>query len=102
MIRPPVLKPNCFALVVACAVACTPSHHDTGGSVATTTTTAAAPQRAEQMTAQTAAERIKAAIPEVTLITITGDNDANNMIGRSTGYVAATVIIDPRAGEECG
>jgi len=23
------------------------------------------------------------------------------MIGRTTGYLAATVIIDPRAGEEC-
>ncbi len=53
------------------------------------------------MTAQTAAEKISAAIPEVTLITITGDNDANNMIGRSTGYVAATVIVDSRTGEEC-
>jgi hypothetical protein len=53
------------------------------------------------MTAQVAAERIKAAIPEVTLITITGDNDANNMIGRTSGYVAATVIVDARAGEGC-
>jgi hypothetical protein len=59
------------------------------------------PEAAEQVSAQTAAERIQAAIPEVSLITITGDNDANNMIGRSTGYVAATVIVDPRAGEEC-
>jgi hypothetical protein len=23
------------------------------------------------------------------------------MIGRNTGYVAATVIVDPRAGKEC-
>lgn len=23
------------------------------------------------------------------------------MIGRTTGYVAATVIVDPRTGEEC-
>ena len=102
MISLSVLKPICFAVVVACAVACAPSHHDnSGGSAAAATTKAAAPQPGGQMTAQTAAERIKAAIPEVTLITITGDNDANNMIGRTSGYVAATVIVDPRAGEEC-
>ena len=53
------------------------------------------------MTAQTAAERVKAAIPAVSLVTITGDNDANNMIGPTSGYVAATVIVDPRAGGEC-
>ena len=100
LISLPVLKPICFAVVMACAVACAPSHHDnSGGSAAAATTNAAAPQPGGQMTAQTAAERIKAAIPEVTLITITGDNDANNMIGRTSGYVAATVIVDPRAGE---
>jgi hypothetical protein len=43
---------------------------------------------------------IKAAIPEVSLVTITGDNDANNMVGRTTGYVAAAVIVDSRAGDE--
>ena len=101
MISLSVLKPICFAVLVAGAVACAPSHHDSGGSAAAATTKAAAPQPGGQMTAQTAAERIKAAIPEVTLITITGDNDANNMIGRTSGYVAATVIVDPRAGEEC-
>ena len=103
MIRLPLLKLICLAVVVACAVACAPSHHDdnSSGSTAAAETTAAAPQPAAQMTAQTAAERIKAAIPEVSLVMITGDNDANNMIGRSTGYVAATVIVDPRTGEEC-
>jgi hypothetical protein len=102
MISRSVLKPICFAVVVACAVACAPSHHDNGGgSAPAVATKTAAPQPGGQMTAQTAAERIKAAIPEITLITITGDNDANNMIGRTTGYVAATVIVDPRAGEEC-
>jgi hypothetical protein len=71
MISLPVLKPICFAVVMACAVACAPSHHDnSGGSAAAATTNAAAPQPGGQMTAQTAAERIKAAIPEVKLITI--------------------------------
>lgn len=71
MISLPVLKSICFAVVMACAVACAPSHHDnSGGSAAAATTNAAAPQPGGQMTAQTAAERIKAAIPEVTLITI--------------------------------
>jgi hypothetical protein len=102
MISLSVLKPICFAVVVACAVACAPSHHDNSdGSAAAAATKAATPQPSEQATAQTAAEAIKAAIPEVTLITITGDNDANNMIGRTSGYVAATVIVDPRAGDEC-
>ena len=101
MISLSVLKPICFAVVVACAVACAPSHHDSGGGAAAATTKAAAPQPGGQLTAQTAAETIKAAIPEVTLITNTGDNDANNMIGRTSGYVAATVFVDPRAGEEC-
>jgi serine/threonine-protein kinase len=53
-------------------------------------------------TAQQAAETIKAAVPEVTsLITITEDNDQNNMIGRTSGYVAATVLVDSRITEGC-
>jgi serine/threonine-protein kinase len=53
-------------------------------------------------TAQSAAEAIRAAIPEVTsLIAITEDNDANNMIGRMNGYVAATVLVDSRITEGC-
>jgi len=68
--------------MVVSAVACASSDQDNSGGNAPAATT-------------------KAAIPEVSLITITGDNDANNMIGRNTGYVAATVIVDPHAGEEC-
>jgi len=53
-------------------------------------------------TAQSAAEAIKAAIPEITaLVPVTESNDANNMIGRSNGYVALTVLVDPRTGEHC-
>jgi hypothetical protein len=102
MINLSLLRPICFAIAMACAVACSSTHTDNSGGIsAADTPTAAVPQPDGQMTAQAAAERIKAAIPEVSLITITGDNDANNMIGRSTGYVAATVIVDARAGEEC-
>lgn len=97
-----VLRPLCFAVAVASLVACSSSPSGpSGGISAAATTTAEAPLPVKQLTAQTAAEKVKAAVPEVSLITITGDNDANNMIGRSTGYVAATVIVDPRAGEGC-
>lgn len=100
-----VLKPICVAVVLASAVACTLSHNDDngggGGAAPATTVKAAEPQSVAPMTAQTAAEKINAAIPETTLITITGDNDANQMIGRSTRYEAATVIVDPRATGTC-
>ena len=71
----------------------------------------AAPASSSLAAAQSAAEAIRAAIPEVTsLIAITEDNDANNMIGRPNGYVAATVLVDSRTegceigkpGIECG
>jgi hypothetical protein len=32
---------------------------------------------------------------------ITEDNDANNIIGRVNGYVAATVLVDSRITEGC-
>lgn len=52
--------------------------------------------------AQSAAAAIRAAIPEViSLIAITEDNDANNMIGRPNGYVAATVLVDSRITAGC-
>jgi serine/threonine-protein kinase len=65
-------------------------------------------------TAQGAAESIRAAIPNVTaLIALTEQNDANNLIGRPNGYIAATVMVDSRisrtplctstdAGVDCG
>jgi hypothetical protein len=47
-----------------------------------------------------AADRIQHAVPEVReLREVTADNDPNKMIGRSTGYTAATVLVDPRV--EC-
>jgi serine/threonine-protein kinase len=47
-----VLKPICFAVVLACAVACAPSHHDdSGGRAAPAATKAATPEPGEEMTA---------------------------------------------------
>jgi hypothetical protein len=95
------LHKRALALIVVAVAGCTPNHPgSTAPTPATTTTSASA-----AITAQATAERIKAAVPEVTqLIAITGDNDANNMIGRVNGYTAATVLVDPRAttaGGEC-
>jgi hypothetical protein len=62
----------------------------------------ATPASSSPATAQSAAEAIRAAVPEVTsLIAITEDNDANNMIGRPNGYVAATVLVDSRITVGC-
>jgi hypothetical protein len=70
--------------------------------------TAAAPamvapaQPVAQVSAQVAAERVKAALPGgVTLAALTGDNDANHLLGRPKGYAAATVIVDPRSDGWC-
>jgi len=62
------------------------------------------------VTAQSAAESIKAAVPEIQeLIQLTENNDPNNLIGRPNGYEAATVLVDSRAecsltepGVDCG
>lgn len=59
------------------------------------------PSSGSLLTAGIAAERIKAAIPSVTLAALTGDNDANHLLGRPNGYVAATVIVDPRSDGLC-
>jgi serine/threonine-protein kinase len=68
------------------------------GSIATT----AATVQSSPATAQSAAEAIRAAVPEVSnLIAITEHNDANNLIGRVNGYVAATVLVDSRITEGC-
>lgn len=67
-------KPMCIAALLAGVVACTPNHQAAeGGGTAPGggATTAATGQPAEQLTAQVAAEKIKATIPEVSLITIT-------------------------------
>jgi len=53
-------------------------------------------------TAQSAAEAIKAAVPEITrLIPLTETNDSNNLLGRPGGYTAAVVLVDPRSAGLC-
>ena len=90
-----------IALLLACAVGC--ATHDnrvvsSENSPAAAVTEAPAPA----VTPHDTARNIKAAVPEVnTLIDITEDNDANNMIGRVNGYVAATVLVDSRITEGC-
>jgi hypothetical protein len=101
------LKPICLAVVATCAVACGSNHSI---SISTSSSSSSsdihggpATQVRSAPTAQSAAETIKAAIPEVAeIIAITENNDANNMIGRSNGYVAATVIVDSRVGARAG
>lgn len=97
------LRTIIMAAVAATAVACASSHNagtaGPAGPAAQPPTTAAAAR--SPVSAQQAAAKIKAAVPEVTsLIAITEDNDSNNMIGRVNGYVAATVLVDSRT-EEC-
>jgi serine/threonine protein kinase, bacterial len=63
-----------------------------------------------QLSAQSAAEHIQKAVPQVTrLIPLTKDNDANHLVGQPNGYSAATVLVDSRArcpsdgpGVDCG
>lgn len=53
-------------------------------------------------TAQSSAEAIKGAVPQITrLIPLTEDNDSNNLLGRPGGYTAAVVLVDPRSTGVC-
>jgi hypothetical protein len=87
-----------MAATVGCSTATKSADTTAASSASSTSTAAPAPT-----TAQGAAEAIKVAIPQITeIITITESNDFNNLIGRDNGYVAATVLVDPRAGtDEC-
>jgi hypothetical protein len=98
-----LVRPLCFVIVLALAVGC--------GTQASTTEAPQSlesnaetppPALTETLTAQSEAERVMSAVPDVVrLFTITEDNDANNIIGRVNGYVAATVLIDSRITEGC-
>lgn len=112
MTPPPVLRPLIVFALVFCA-AYGPSEQKpaegAGTSAGTTTTTASQAVQPPPATAQSAAESIKAVIPEATeLIEVTEDNDPNNLIGRPNGYLAATVLVDSRLpkcadlGADCG
>ncbi|MGK2903147.1 MAG: hypothetical protein ACSLE7_09805 [Mycobacterium sp.] len=96
-----------LALCVACG-APEQKQSNSSGASATGTTAIEAVQPAPA-TAQSVAESIKATIPEVAeLIEITEDNDPNDLIGRSNGYVAARILVDSRLprctdlGTDCG
>src|SRR4051812_41408555 len=92
------------AIFATCAVGCAANHESTPAQSESASATALAPAAspAPQPTAHVAAEAIKAAVPEVvSLIAITEDNDANDMIGRVNGYVAATVLLDSRLTGDC-
>jgi serine/threonine protein kinase, bacterial len=94
------LRPVGVALLMACAVGCGSQNTHAVSSENTPSISAESP--APALTPHVAAESIKAAVPEVTsLVEITEDNDANNMIGRINGYVAATVLVDSRITEGC-
>ncbi|WP_156479385.1 hypothetical protein [Gordonia sp. QH-12] len=67
------------------------------------------PTTAPATTARSVAERVQTAVPEaMSLVDLTEDNDANNLLGRPNGYSQATVIVDKRAecddspGVDCG
>lgn len=101
MISRPSLTPIWLALTAACVVGCGGLSHNSGSTATGLATTRAAADPSGQ-TAQQAAEKIKAAVPEVTsLIAINEDNDPNNMIRRVNGYAAATVLVDLRITEGC-
>jgi hypothetical protein len=68
----------------------TPSDHATG----------AEELAAGEVSAESVAALIAAAI-DVTTVTITENNDPNNLFGRPNGYLAATVIKDSRV-PDCG
>lgn len=95
------IKALLVAAVLALAVGCAEKTHSDVPPVEPPATTQSG-TAVESPTAKAAAEKIKDAVPEVSgLITITEDNDANNMIGRVNGYVAATVLVDSRITEGC-
>lgn len=57
------------------------------------------PAASSGVSAHAAAESIKAAVPEVTeIVDHTYETDDNGLLGRPNGYVAATVLVDSRAG----
>ena len=86
------LKTVLMAGILVCAVGCGAKDVTTTAIPTSSATTTVTATRGETPSAQSAAEIIRVAVPEVSrLIPITEDNDANNMIGRVNGYVAATV-----------
>lgn len=70
-----------------------------GGPAVAAQTVTDVPAEAGAMSAHAAAEAIKAKVPEVTeIIDYTPESDSNGLLGRPNGYIAATVLVDSRAG----
>jgi hypothetical protein len=86
--------------------ASTSSSTTSNSSAAAATTESASDTAAAEQDATAVAERIKQ--PTTTkIVTITEDNDPNNLIGRPNGYVSAAVLYDSNAscddlGVACG
>lgn len=98
----------CISLTAVLVLAGVLLHRTTRTQPSAGTPTAAAPtvltpaQPVGQMSAQAAAERVKAALPGgVTLAALTVENDANHLLGRPKGYSAAIVVVDPRSDGAC-
>ncbi len=90
-----------MGLIVALSVITTSCSGDSGPrsdrAGSETVPSQARPEVAPVETPQSAAERIKSAIPEVReIVTVTEDNDPNNLIGRPNGYSAAAILMDSR------
>lgn len=97
-----VFRSVLLAATLACAAGCGANDGATTAVPTDSATTTSSTARAEPPSAQGAAETIRVAVPEVSsLIPITENNDANDMIGRVNGYVAATVLVDSRITEGC-
>lgn len=76
--------------------------------VATPTPTASPTPATPAEATATLAERLAAAIPEITQVVVLDEtNDPNDLLGRPTGYIAGAVLYDSRAsctelGVACG
>lgn len=63
-----------------------------------TTSPSPSPAERKAKTATDVAEVIKAEVSEIEkIVTITEDNDPNELIGRPNGYIDGAVMFDPRA-----
>lgn len=97
-----VFRTVLLAAILACAAGCGANDGATTAVPTNPATSTASTARAEPPSAQGAAETIRVAVQEVSsLIPITEDNDANDMIGRVNGYVAATILVDSTIIEGC-
>lgn len=81
------------------------------GGVAVSTDSGSGSGPSGNVSARSAADAIRAAVPEVTeIIDVNEENDPNQLLGRPNGYIAGAVLMDSRAactppdnlGVDCG